>query len=474
MKFIKSVLSFTLLLALGINAKAAKNVYAIKVRVSGIKDTVCYLANYYGDKQYIQDTGKVDSKGNFMFTGKNKLAGGIYLVVLPSKKFFEIIITDKEQVFSIETDTTDLVKNLVVKGSNENILFYNYLHFIAQKQKDDESARKLLSTAKNSKDSSETQNKLDAIREEVKNKKLNFMKENAGSFVAKVFKASEDIAIPEAPKLSNGRTDSTFAFRYYKSHYFDNIDFSDDRLLRTPIFASKMKYYLDNLTPQTPDSLNASCDYIIEKARANKEIFKYVVYYTTYTYETSKIMGMETVFVHLVEKYYMTNQAYWMDTTQLKKISERAMTLKPLLIGKRTWNLTLEDTNGVFHPLYDLKSKYTILFFWDPDCGHCQIALPKLVTTYNKYHSMGVEVYAACTETEVSKWKKVIKEKNLKWINVADPNLHNNFRHDYDITTTPQIYLLDENKVIKARRIDVEQLDDILQKVLIEKRNVLN
>lgn len=144
-------------------------------------------------------------------------------------------------------------------------------------------------------------------------------------------------------------------------------------------------------------------------------------------------MGMDAVFVHLVEKYYMTNQAYWMDSTQLRKITERAMTMKPLLIGKRTWNLTLEDTNGVFHPLYDVKAKYTVLFFWDPDCGHCQKAIPKLVEVYDKYKSMGIEVYAACTETDVNKWKKMIRDKNLKWLNVADPNLHNNFRHSYKI-----------------------------------------
>ena len=456
-------------------ALKAKDTYSIKVKITGLKDTVCYLANHYGDKQYIQDTARVDSKGNFVFIGNRKLPGGIYMVVLPNKKYFEVMIVDKEQNFSIETDTADLVKNLKVKGSNENKIFYEYLHFIGQKQKEVEPVRANLEKYKDKKDSSDKyQNKLNAINNEVKSNRENFLKQNQGTFVVKVFKASDEPVVPEPPKLANGRPDSTFAFRYYKSHLFDNIDFSDDKMLRTPVFMTKVKQYLDNLTVQTADSLKISCDYLAEKARANKEVFKYIVYYTTYTYETSKIMGMDAVFVHLVEKYYMTNQAYWMDSTQLRKITDRAMTLKPLLIGKRTWNLSLEDTNGVFHPLYDVKAKYTVLFFWDPDCGHCQKAIPKLVEVYDKYKSMGVEVYAGCTETEVGKWKKMIRDKNLKWINVADPDLHNNFRHDYDITSTPQIYVLDENKIIKAKKLDADQLADIFEKLLVDKKNILN
>ena len=66
----------------------------------------------------------------------------------------------------------------------------------------------------------------------------------------------------------------------------------------------------------------------------------------------------------------------------------------------------------------------------------------------------------------MEKWKKFIREYKLEWINVADPQLHNNFRHEFDITTTPQIYLLDKDKKIKAKKIDVETLEKILDRDL--------
>ena len=61
----------------------------------------------------------------------------------------------------------------------------------------------------------------------------------------------------------------------------------------------------------------------------NDQIFQYVVNYITSTYERSKIMGMDAVFVHMVEKYYMTNQCDWINEEQLKKIVERAEKIAP-------------------------------------------------------------------------------------------------------------------------------------------------
>ena len=219
-----------------------------------------------------------------------------------------------------------------------------------------------------------------------------------------------------------------------------------------------------------PDSINAAADYLVELARPNSEVFKFVVWWITNTYETSNIMGMDAVFVHMADKYYTAEQAFWVDSTGLAKIQDRARTLKPLLLGQKAKNLVLEDTSGVYRSLNDVKSPYTILIFWDPDCGHCQKAMPKLKDLYDKFKIKGVQVYAVDDAVEEEKWKKYIREHNLNWINVADLQTHNNFRHDYDLTSTPQIFLLDDTKTIIAKRIDVETLGDLLQHKMGEKK----
>ena len=86
-----------------------------------------------------------------------------------------------------------------------------------------------------------------------------------------------------------------------------------------------------------------------------------------------------------------------------------------------------------------------------------------MIETYHNLKPIGLEVFAVCTEVEMLKWKKFIREKDLTWINVADPNLHNNFRHDFDISTTPQIFILDKDKKIIAKKLDVDQISEFIE-----------
>ena len=232
--------SITILSILSTTAVIAGNPegYNIKITAKGLKEgSTCLLANYYGDKQYIKDSAKVNAKGEVVFKGTEKYPQGIYLFVPPNKKYFDFVM-DAEQNFSLETDTTDYIKYMKVKGSVENKFFYDYQTFMSTKQTQIEPLRDLYKkTTKTNKDSVKLiVDKMTVIDNEVKDYKLGFIKNNPTTFVAKLFKAMEDPEIPEAPLLPNGKKDTTFAYRYYKAHFFDNIDFSDDRLLRTPIF----------------------------------------------------------------------------------------------------------------------------------------------------------------------------------------------------------------------------------------------
>lgn len=437
----------------------------IKIIVKGFKEgTTCILGNYYGDKQYIKDSAKVGPNGALVFKGNDKYPQGIYLLIPDNKKYFDLVI-DEGQHFTLESDTTDYIANMKVKGSEENNFFYSYQKFIITQQKLIQPLRTILKTAKD-KDSIKTiTDRISKIDTDVKNYKRNFIKEHPGSFIAKLFKAMEDPEIPPAPILPNGRKDSLFPYHYYKAHFFDNIDFSDERLLRSPIFHPKIKEYMDKMTAQIPDSINVSADYLVEKARSNPEIFKWMVYWLTLTYESSKIMGMDAVFVHMVEKYYVTNQAYWVDSTQLAKITARAYTLNPLLIGKKAPPISMIDSTGKTINLYDVKAKYTIALFWDQDCGHCKKEIPKLQELYvNKFKNQGIEIYAMAAENKIAEWKKFVREHKLNWINVHQPDDYKRAvtKKIYDIHSTPFIYLLDEKKIIRAKHIDADQLEELI------------
>lgn len=444
----------------------AQKGYEMRFKVEGLKDSMVYLANYYGDKQYLKDSAYADANGQVVFKGAEPLGGGIYLFVFPNKTYFEILV-DKEQFLTMECSMANVIPSMKVKGSPENQRFYEYLRFIQDRSAEVEPLKaRRAELAEKKEATSGLDDQIRAVDKKVADYKDVYIKANPNTLLSAIFLASQEPEIPELPLKADGTRDSSFAYFYFREHFFDTFDLSDERLLRTPVYHSKVSFYLKNMVINIPDSVIPTLDTLIAKGSTNKETFKYLVWLTTNTYETSNIMGMDAVFVHLVKKYYTKEKAYWVDDATLYKIQDRANILDPILIGKKAKNLILADSNNVFQALYSVNAPYTILYFWDPDCGHCKKATPKVKAYYDKVRSKGVRVFAVCTEVEMDKWKAYIKENKLDWINVADAKLQNNFRRDFDITTTPQIFLLDKDKKIIAKKIDEENLEKILDKEL--------
>ena len=118
---------------LGCNFAKADGGYNIKVHIDGLADSTVYLGYYYGDKQYVKDTLKLDKKANGAFKGTKPLEGGIYFVLVPGNTIFELMI-DNEQTFSVSTkftgDASDLTKLLKTEGSDEVKMYVDYQQFM--------------------------------------------------------------------------------------------------------------------------------------------------------------------------------------------------------------------------------------------------------------------------------------------------------------------------------------------------------
>ena len=450
--------------------------YSINGSVEGLQDTSVILAYYFGGKQYATDTAQ-SVNGKFTFKGEKELKGGMYLIVLPNQQYFDIIVSEKR--FSFSTKIKDLVGAMTFKNSKENPPFYEYLNFITQMQKEVTPIRQQLESTEGDAKKA-LQDKATAIDKQVKAFRTDYMKKYSDKFFSKIVIATTEIEIPESPLDSTGNPDKTFPYRFYKKHFWDNIDFSDARMLRTPIFYNKMDQYLDKLTAKHPDSISVSADVLVNLSKANGEIFQYVVSYITSTYERSKIMGMDAVFVHMVENYYITNQCDWVDSTQLVKIADRAQKIAPNLIGRKASEFLdfygrpfMKDTLGKLHTLQEIKADYTLLVFYGPTCGHCKKEIPKIKHSLDSLIEIGIDIkpFSVATEFDKAEWKKFINAQKIgDWINVSDinhdeegnPVASSDWRDKYDIYSTPVIYLLDKEKKIIAKRISYKQIAEIV------------
>ena len=448
----------------------------LKVRIRGINPgQKCVLGNHYGDKQYVQDTAVVGPDGWMTFKRDTMMPGGIYLVIIPSKKYFEIVLADDQQ-FSAETDTLDFVKNMKITGCDENKFFYEYLNYLGDMGKKMDPLQDAMKRARasNNKDSIDLLTKqMTAIDSTVKAYKRDYYKtKHPKTFMAKVLSAmDEPDALPKDPaKYPNDSLYSVANYWHYRNHYFDGMDFSDDRLVRSPVYANKLKFYLDKIIPQNPDSIAAACDWIIGKSRASKELFKYTLYYCTYHYESSNIMGYDAIFVHVALKYYKTHEAWWVSDEQNDKIVKKAEQESWGLIGKPAINLMMEDSSGNVQSLQAVDAKYTVVIFWDPTCSHCKKEVPILQAYADSLNKAGtsIKVYAVYSELDYKAWKDYIKEHKLNWINVCAKNETElgTAKYYYEVNSTPTIFLLDRNKKIIAKRLDADGLKGFLNRMI--------
>jgi thiol-disulfide isomerase/thioredoxin len=444
--------------------------YRIEVQINGLRDTTLLLGYHFGDKKYVQDTAKVNSDGIAVFKKDSTLKKGIYLIILPSKTYFEILVTENQK-FGVKTSLANLVENLSFANSSENTVFADYQRYMIEQQKTMKAYQDKYKTISSKPDS------VKIMQEKIKelDKKVNLywdgiIKEYPNSMIALIVKSMKNIELPEFTIPKNTKNvDSlkwVLSYRFNKTHFFDNIPIADPRLLRSPILEGRLNTFFDRVLIPVPDSITKEAIRIVEISKANKEVFQYVLSYLVNKFQTSTIMGFDAVFVALSEKYYMTGQATWADKKLLDKIKERVDALKPNLIGNQCPNLTLPDMSGIKRSINDVKAKITVVYFWDSSCSHCKKVTPELKRLYDKFKSKGLEVYGVYTQGNQPEVLEYISKNNLNWINVWDPALNSNFRNLFDIYSTPVIYVLDKYKKIIAKRISEESLNQMLEQEL--------
>lgn len=437
-------------------------VYDINVKIEGLSNTECMLAYHLGAKQYVKDTILLNEFGSGSFVGTDSLPTGIYMIMIPAldQNYFEFVV--KEQKFSLSSSSDNLSQNVSSEGSQENklmILDQSVSQKASQLIQVEQDRHGLATTISEKRI---IENRIDSLRNEVKAHRLQLVKDHPDLFYSKIVHALMDIELPETPIHADGSKDETFMIRYIQTHFFDHIDFSEDGLMRSPILERKVDEYLKYFTYQQPDSINKSIDFMLAKAQANDFVFKSLLIKFLNQFALSEIMGQDAVYVHLVDKYYATGMATWIDQAELIRIRQRSATIKPLLIGKTAPEINLKDHLGVFRSLHAVDADFTVVYFWNPDCGHCKTETPKLGEMYTKLSARGVEIYAANTDAENEKWLSFINDHQLNFINVADLEIRDTFREVYDVRTTPLIYVLDRNKQIIAKHISIEQIESII------------
>ena len=439
-----------------------KNGYEINVTIMDLQDSTVFLAYHLGDKQYIKDTVKLDRSGNGIFRGQQTLPQGIYMIVLPGRKYFEILISDNQR-FSLNCTFSDYFNTLKFTGSKENSAFVEYQKNWVTMQQTAIAISKRIQNNKQNNDSLKILGSVQKLQEEnMKAYLKSVVKANEGNFLGTLVKGLLPIDIPKFTiPIGYKNPDSirwVLNYNYNKDHFFDNIDLNDERLIRTPLLYSRLDSFFTNVLVQSPDTINKEIDKLINKCSSNYKMFQFVSVYLFNHFRESEIMGHDAVMVKIADDIYLSGKADWVTREFKDDLRKQIDLIRPNLIGKKAENMVMDSYKGIFVSLYDVEKDFTVLYFWEPNCGHCQEATPKLKAYYDKPKDYSLEVFAVCTTADKEKWTKYIEDNKLAWINGWDPKRISHFDYYYNVQSTPTIYVLDKNKKIIAKKLAVEEI----------------
>lgn len=422
------ILCIFLLTFLQINLFSQVN---INIKIDDIDDSTLYLLKYKSDKSLIVIDSSTVVKGNKIFKQSSNYPEGIYILADSKQNpIFELFL-GKDQKFTVNVGDLTRNETYIIKGAKETSDYfdiyartnYNRLYIKALESEIEyfpDNARKIDSIKLNHNEY------LESIK--IKDK---------DSFIRTYIGFNKEIIVPQEYK-------DNFE-QYIIDHYFDDISFRDVRILNTRLLKNKLDDYFNNyMSKQSTDVILQKIDYLINQTTAGyrdipQDLLDHNVRDYILWYLYSKYFDNDIIYTHLSDVYFSKLTINNLTENIRNEIVKRADILRKITIGRLAPTFTYIDDEGKQIDLAEIDGKNIVLFFYKPDCQKCirEKRILELV-------------------------KKRLKNLTILHINISEDN-YLNVRQDiaiqYDIKTTPTIYVLDKDKRIIAKNIKVEEIE---------------
>jgi len=441
-----------------------ENQVEIRLKINGEKEGTVFLIGVYTDQNFKMDSIQMNANGEASFVKKELYKAGYVYVLLPGGTSFPLLL-DKDQIFELSADLKDLIQTMNITGSVDNQLLYENAQYETKHQE----KVKILAHQKDKLDPNDEainglQAKIDSLILERMNTLTSIFNKYPDNLYVS-FKSSGQNPIITYPKTQNGDLDTALQTFLYRTQFWDNVNFSDERLLNTPVIANKLKVYMTQLTAQYPDSINASADLLINKVLDFPEYYRYFVNWITLKYEPTKstLMDPESVYVHMITNYFTEERAVWSSKYEVDYLQKKASEMSASLVGKIGPNVEAKDIHGNLKSIAQIKAPYVIVFMFSPDCDHCIQETPKMVEFYKNAKAEGVEVFGIALDTNPEEWKAFVLKNGMDiFPNVYDPTNKAIYKKYY-VDITPEIYVLNPERIIIGKNLNVDQIDRIIK-----------
>jgi peroxiredoxin len=465
-----NIFKILLLTSLSFSTLLAQKTTQINFKIAGYTEGVAQLVGVYADANYLADSAKIATDGSIQFAKKEGFAEGLFYLLLPNDVNIQFLIANGEN-FAIKAEKGNFVNTLKAEQSVENTLFFDNQRYQAGLEQRfntiNADIRKYAQGSAEFLNLKAAQQNLLKEREET----LAKLKANYPNALFTKFKLAGQNPKYRFTYRPNGLLDSMQTLANFKEDWWNDVDFSEGRLARTPVFFNKLKRYITELTAQNPDSILKSAMSIIDKSLNNKDLFKVSANWITYNHKPTvgKLMDCDAIYAQLVLKYFTYENAekLGVPTEDITSMRKTATEMLPSFIGKVGQDVSARNKNDEFKSIYGLKSPITVVYIYNPDCEHCQAETPKLREVYDQWKAKGVEIFSiAANAQNREEWQDFTKKYGVNWTDVWDPQLSSHYNEKYYVDITPEMYVLDKNHKIVAKNLKANQLPEIFEREL--------
>ena len=467
MKRILLILTLLLLVG-GAGAQSRKAVKPhIGFKVADCTDSVLYVGRHYRDEVQLLDSMRRDVKQpSYAIKGQRTwMQRGVYALVRQDRKtVLTDFLIDDSQVFSLSGDAKMSAASIKVNGSKANQLMYDYLATQAAARHEADSLQK-------------TEDK--AGMEALTTRMLAYEQKAISKGKDNLF--IQLVTLCEASDVPDSVEDKAY---YYRTHYWDKLfssevgsrksevaDASNNSDLRpltsdliySPQLFNKLNVFFFGLLYRADsDTIIKELDRLMERIGDDTAMARYVMQFIEPKYyRSTRNIGWDAVWCHIAGEYILKGRCPWMRESELYLARKNHERISKSIIGAHGQELWMIDTTQIdspehWHSSHRQPARYVILWFWDPDCHHCQEQSAELKVLYDSLMTAPdrrFEVYAVGYDSDVEKWKSYVKEHEFHWVNVGGPHVNIDYQEAYNVHGAPTMIILNERRDIIMNKV---------------------